>query len=194
MSDLFQLIYVVPSGHYNKRWVLYDPDLRDLVPSGHTATDMSRPCFWDDVWEHERRVARDSYACPNPNCCLCNPKCFTACVTCGCKFTFEVVTGPSKVALPPAESMVGNREITTRNTRVTALESRNAFFVPNTRRSTSILTTGCSGNRSFDVWIGEESGTLFGRVRIISTSSKRVALVGIVVSSGIVLPHRHSKG
>ena len=66
----------------------------------------------DDVWEHERRVAKDSYACPNPNCCFFNPKGFTACVTCGCKFTFKVVTGPSKVALPLAESMVGNEDIT----------------------------------------------------------------------------------
>ena len=61
-SDLFQLIYVVPSGHYNKRWVLYDPDLRDLVPSGYTAIEMSRPYYRDEVWEHERRVANDSYA------------------------------------------------------------------------------------------------------------------------------------
>ena len=60
MCDLFQLIYVVPSGHYNKRRVLYDPDLRNLVPSGYTAIEMSRPCSRDLVWEHERRVANDS--------------------------------------------------------------------------------------------------------------------------------------
>ena len=93
-SDLFQLIYVVPSGQYNKRWVLYDPDLRDQVPCGYTAMEMSRSYYKDVLWEHERRVANDSYACPNPNCCLFNPKGFTACVTCGCKFTFEAVIGP----------------------------------------------------------------------------------------------------
>ena len=111
-SDLFQLIYVVPSGQYNKRWILYGPDLRNLVPSGYTAIEMSRPYSRGMEWEHERRVANDSYACRSPNCCLFNPKGFTACVTCGCKFTFEVVTGPSKVALPLAGSTVGNDEIT----------------------------------------------------------------------------------
>ena len=37
---------------------------------------------------------------------------FTACVTCGCKFTFEVVVGPSKVALPVAGSTPDDAEIT----------------------------------------------------------------------------------
>ena len=64
------------------------------------------------LWEHERKVTNDSYACPNPNCCLFNPKGFTACATCGCKFTFEVVVGPSKVALPVAGSTSDDAEIT----------------------------------------------------------------------------------
>ena len=64
-SDLIQLICVVPSGQFNKRWVLYDPDLRDLVPCGYTAMEMSRSYYKDVLWEHERRVANDSYACPN---------------------------------------------------------------------------------------------------------------------------------
>ena len=34
---------------------------------------------------------------------LFNPKGFTACVTCGCKFTFEAVLGPSKVARPGSD-------------------------------------------------------------------------------------------
>ena len=111
-SDLIQLIYVVPSGQYNKRWVLYDPDLRDLVPCGYTAMEMSRSYHKDVLWEHERRVANDSYACPNPNCCLFNPQGFTACVTCGCKFTLEAVIGPSKAALPVAGSTSDDAEIT----------------------------------------------------------------------------------
>ena len=56
-------------------------------------------------------VYNDSYACPNPHCGLFNPKGFTACVTCGCKFTFEAVTGPSKVALPGSVS-IDNDEVT----------------------------------------------------------------------------------
>ena len=56
-------------------------------------------------------VYKDSYACPNPHCGLFNPKGFMACVTCGCKFTFEDVTGPSKVALPGSVSN-DNDEVT----------------------------------------------------------------------------------
>ena len=111
-SDLIQLTYVVPSGQYNKRWVLYDPDLSDLVLCGYTATDMSQSYYKDALWEHKRRVANDSYACPNPHCRLFNPKGFTACATCGCKFTFEAVLGPSKVALPVAGSTFDDAEIT----------------------------------------------------------------------------------
>ena len=110
-SDLIQLIYVVPSEQY-KRWVLYDPDLRDLVPCGYTATEMSRSYYKDALWEHKRRVAGDSYACPNPHCRLFNPTGFTACVACGCKFTFEAVLGPSKVALPVAGGTFDDAEIT----------------------------------------------------------------------------------
>ena len=150
-SDLFQLIYVVPSGQYSKRWVLYDPDLHDLVPSGYTAMEMSRPYYKDVLWEHERRVANDSYACPNPNCCLFNPEGFTACVTCGWKFTFEVVVGPSKVALPVAGSTPDDAEIT----KTTALESQSTLFVPKKGRSISIKITSFSGDRSFAVWTGE---------------------------------------
>ena len=79
-SDLIQLIYVVPSGQYNKRWVLYDPDHRDLVPCGYTDAGMSQSYYKHALWEHKRRVAVDSYACPNLHCRLFNPKGFTACV------------------------------------------------------------------------------------------------------------------
>ena len=103
-SDLIQLIYVVPSGQYDRRWVLYDPDLWDLVPCGYTNTGMSQSYCKDALWENKRRVANDSYACPNPRCCLFNPKGFTACVTCGYKFTFEAVLGPSRVARPGSGS------------------------------------------------------------------------------------------
>ena len=99
-NDLIQLIYVVPSGQYDRRCVLYDPDLWDLVPCGYTNTGMSQSYFKDTSWEAQLIVANDSYACPNPHCGLFNPKGFTACVTCGCKFTFEAVIGPSKVARP----------------------------------------------------------------------------------------------
>ena len=61
---------------------------------------MSQSYFKDASWEAQRIVANDSYACPNPLCGVFNPKGFTACVTCGCKFTFEAVLGPSKVARP----------------------------------------------------------------------------------------------
>ena len=47
-SDQIQLMYIVPSGQY-KRWVLYDPDLHDLVPCGYTAMEMSRPYYKDVV-------------------------------------------------------------------------------------------------------------------------------------------------
>ena len=112
-SKFFQLIYVVPLGNYDKRWALYGPDLREYAPSGYASTDVSRPYYRDSNWEHERRVANDSYPCPNPDCCLYHPKGFAACVTCGCRFTFGVVTGHCKVALPSADDNVGDEEITT---------------------------------------------------------------------------------
>ena len=103
-NDLIRLIYVVPSGQYDRRWVLYDPELWDLVPCGYTNNSVSQSCFKDTSWGGQRVVYNDSYACSNPHCGLFNPKGFTACVTRGCKFTFEAVTGPSKVALPGSVS------------------------------------------------------------------------------------------
>ena len=76
--DLIQLMYVVPSGQYDRRWVLYDPDLWDLVPCGYTNTGMSQSYCKDVLWETKRMVANDSYARPNPHCGLFNPKGFTA--------------------------------------------------------------------------------------------------------------------
>ena len=72
-SDLIQLIYVVPSGQHNKRWVLYGPDRRDIVPCGYTAMGMSRSYYKEVLWEHGRRVANGSTACPNPHCFHFNP-------------------------------------------------------------------------------------------------------------------------
>ena len=66
-SDLTQLMYVVPSGQYDRRWVLYDPDLWDLVPCGFTNIGTSQSYCKDALWETKRRVANDSYACPNPH-------------------------------------------------------------------------------------------------------------------------------
>ena len=43
---------------------------------------------------------------------ISTPKGFTACVTSGCKFTFEAVLGPSKVALPVARGTSDDAEIT----------------------------------------------------------------------------------
>ena len=79
--DLIQLIYVVPSGQYDRRWVLYDLELWDTVPCGYTNTGMSPSSLRDTSWGGQRIVYNDSYACPNPHCGLFNPKGFTACVT-----------------------------------------------------------------------------------------------------------------
>ena len=117
-SELFQLIYVAPGGNYDKRWVLYDPDISDRIPTGYTLTEDDpalRPDYYrstNRVWENARIVANDSYACPYPNCSCFNPKGFTACVTCGCKFTFEIITGPSKVAPPSDDTAVDDEEVT----------------------------------------------------------------------------------
>ena len=91
----------VPGGNYEKRWVLCNPDISDRIPMGYT-TMANDPALYpgyyrstDRVWENARIVANDSYACPNPNCSCFWPKGFTACVTCGCKFTFELFIGPT---------------------------------------------------------------------------------------------------
>ena len=66
-NDLIQLIYVVPSGQYDGRWVLYDPALWGFVPRGYTSNGVSPSCFEDTSWGGQNIVYNDSYACPNPH-------------------------------------------------------------------------------------------------------------------------------
>ena len=148
--DLIQLMYVVPSGQYDRRWVLYGPDLWDLVPCGYTNTGMSQSYFKDTSWEAQLIVANDSYACPNPHCGLFNPKGFTACVTCGCKFTCEAVTGPSKVALPGSVSNdkddVTDKEIEDHGLRI----AKHSVRARENKVMSTSLTSSC-GNKLFAV-------------------------------------------
>ena len=166
-SEFFQLIYVVPSGDYEKRWVLYDPDLRECIPLGYTTTasvpeeqqvvktesgySVSRPYFRDCNWEHEWKIADDSYACPNPNCCL---------------FTLRVLRRVSLVdvnshlklsqdlvrlrSLPLTLPSVMKRSLL-KSLMPKANESRHMSFEPSRTRSTSLVMKDCFGTRSFAV-------------------------------------------
>ena len=168
-SDLTQLVYVVPSGQYAKRWVLYDPSLCELVSLGCTAVDMSHSYPRDMSWEHARRVAKDSYACPNPTCGLFNPKGFTACATGGCKFTFEAVIGPSTVELPRAGSALGNSDITAQEYHayglrvakfaVRAQESRTFVYTDNYLLWTQVCRCLDWRRKWYIVWTREDNLT-----------------------------------
>ena len=109
-SNYIKLIYVVPKGNDDERWVLYDPCLWNSVPTGGTkAPDVDSSherSYYRDAWEWKRITADDSIACPS--CRSFNPKGFTACVTCGCKYSFDVISGPSKVVVPSHDDKVND--------------------------------------------------------------------------------------
>ena len=134
-SNHSKLVYVVPGGNYDGRWVLYDPDLWELIPTGFTmppnASSQGQYYYEGTASTRERMAKNDSYACPNPSCRCFNPRGFTACVTCGCKYIFNQITGPSKAAIPSNDDNVEGdnptpQEIVDYGLRVAAFALRNA--------------------------------------------------------------------
>ena len=135
-SKYIKLIYVVPKGNHDERWVLYYPCLWNSVPTGGTKapdadSSTDRPYYRDYAWEWKRITEDDSVACPN--CRSFNPKGFTACVTCGCKYSFDVISGPSKVVVPSHDDKVNDEEATPEE--IEAYARRVAAFAVRSDRS-----------------------------------------------------------
>ena len=82
----------------------------------HTYLDHSSPAA--SLWNGQRRVAKDPYRCPNAQCRCHKPRGFTARVTCGAKFAFEIIIGPSKVEKITEGTNAETKEATPRSKRL----------------------------------------------------------------------------
>ncbi len=149
-SSHINLVYVVPGGNYDERWVLYDPALWTLIPAGFTmppnASSRGQLYYEGAASTRERMAKKDSYTCPNPACRCFNPRGFTACVTCGCKYTFNRVIVPSKAAIPSDDDNVEGdnptpQEIVDYGLRVAAFALRNAAKRIHVHTDDSLLWT-----------------------------------------------------